>query len=163
MIQKKHLQYITYWGRVGLRVTNLAGLHEVYSKTTYFKFQAHVTYETLKSSKEMLILDASSKRGSDAQPFSANVKQCSLTWLAGDRKVDTRGHLHFLKSVASETSRTAHKFIPPHKYVPDVMTPLTQECILKASAQHTWCPKILINAKYLWEKHIQQYQKQHLV
>lgn len=62
-----------------MRATNLAGLHEVYSKTTYFKFQAHVTYETLKSSKETLILDASSKTGSDAQPSSANVTQCSLT------------------------------------------------------------------------------------
>lgn len=54
MIEKKHLKHVTHRGRVGLGVANSwVGLKEVYSKTAIFKFRAHVTYETLESSKEI--------------------------------------------------------------------------------------------------------------
>lgn len=44
MTGKKHLKYVAHGGRTGLGVVNsLAGINEVYSKITYFKFQAHVT------------------------------------------------------------------------------------------------------------------------
>lgn len=66
--------------------------------------------------RQLLILDASSKRGSDPQPSLANATKCILIgWGYRGEHVATTIRR---KSVALEASRTVCRFILPHKYAP---------------------------------------------